>query len=73
MTIHFTGMHLTSGEEPPELLKQLAFEYLAELSRLGMIQLLETVGKKGEPVILAIIPNAKVEAGVIVGKEVKKP
>lgn len=71
MTLHFINSPLRNGDEPTELLKPLAFEYLAELNRRGMIQLLETVGKQGEPVLLAVIPNAKVEGNKIVDVPIK--
>jgi hypothetical protein len=70
MTMHFPSS-LLDGQEPSELLLPLAFEYLAELNRRGMIQLLETVGSEGQPVLLAIIPNAKVEGDKIVDVEIK--
>lgn len=66
MTLSFTGKSSRNGDEPTELLIPLAFEYLAELNRRGMIELLATVGKDGQPVLLAVIPSAKVEDGKIV-------
>jgi hypothetical protein len=66
MTMHFISQSLMNGDEPTELLRPLAYEYLAELNRRGMIQLLETIGSEGQPVLLAIIPNAKVEGDKIV-------
>jgi len=78
MTIGFTRQSMSNGEEPTELLKPLAFEYLSELNRMGLIEFIETVGTDGYPVLLAVIPHAKIEDGkivdvnepaVIVGKE----
>lgn len=73
MTISFTDKPSMSGEEPIELLRQLAFEYLMELERRRGIELLEITGIGGVPCLLAVIPNAKVLAGKIttVGKEEK--
>lgn len=78
MTIKFTDLPSKNGEEPTELLKPLTFEYLAAMNRLGLIQLLETVGSEGQHVLLAVIPNAMVdgdrivETDEIVGKPVGK-
>jgi len=75
MTIGFTGASSMNGAEPTELLKPLAYEYLAELNRMGLIEFIETVGTDGIPVLLAVIPHAKVldgkivETNDIVGKE----
>lgn len=69
-TIRYSQV-LFDGDEPTGLLLPLAFEYLAELNRRGTIQLLETVGKQGEPVLLAIIPNAKVDGDRIVDVPIK--
>lgn len=71
MTISFTSKPSTSGEEPIELLRQLAFEYLMELERRKGIELIEITGIDGVPCMLAVIPHAKMLAGKIktVGKE----
>lgn len=73
MTFEFTKMPSMNGDEPTELLKPLAFEYLAEMNRRGLIQLLETVGSEGQYVLLAIIPNAKVDENKIVETMEKVP
>lgn len=66
MTLLFTGKSSKGGEEPTELLKPLAFEYLEELYRRKMIDLIEADGKDGKPVLLAVISNAKISNGKIV-------
>lgn len=66
MTMGFTDESSKNGAEPTELLKALAFEYLVELSRAGVIEFLETVGTDGNPVLLAVIPNVRLEDGRIV-------
>lgn len=66
MTIGFIDKSLSSGAEPTELLKPLAFEYLAELNRMGLAEFIESVGMDGFPVLIVIIPHAKVMDGKIV-------
>lgn len=66
MTIQFTKPSTTSGDEDIELLKALCYEYLADLSRRGRVEFMETVGTDGFPMLLAIIPNAKILEGKIV-------
>lgn len=61
-----TGTLLKNGEEPTELLRQLAFEYLAALNRSGQCEFLEADGKDGVTVLLAVIPNACIEGPKIV-------
>lgn len=65
-TLNSTPEPLTSGDEPIELLRQLAFEYLAELESKGECEFLACEGKEGQPVLLAVIPNAKIADGKIV-------
>ena len=63
MTIAFP----TEGNtEPPELLRALAFEYLSELARLKLVELAEVPAKNGTPLLLVVIPNAKVKDNKIV-------
>ena len=75
MTIGFTGASSMNGVEPTELLKPLAYEYLAELNRMGMVEFIESVGTDGFPVLIAVIPHVKLVEGKItevteiVGKE----
>lgn len=57
---------MNGNNEPVELLKPLAFEYLAELSRNGLAELIESIGVDGRPVLIAVIPNAKIVDGKIV-------
>jgi len=66
MTIGFTGASSMNGAEPTELLKPLAWEYLAELNRMGLVEFIESVGTDGYPVLIAVIPHAKVLDGKIV-------
>lgn len=72
MSITFTEKPLTGGEEPTELLRQLAYEYLAELNRRGIAQLLELSGTDGSPILLVVIPNAKVVEDKIVDVPTEK-
>lgn len=65
VTIGFTEQSSSNGGEPIELMKALAFEYLAELNRMGLVEFIESVGKEGQAVLIAIIPNVKVQDGKI--------
>lgn len=66
MTISFTNPSSASGGEPIDLLIPLAFEYLSELARLKLVELTEVPAKNGTPLLLVVIPNAKVEDNKIV-------
>lgn len=66
MTLHFTKESSNSGDEPTELLRALAFEYLTALVREGLAEFVETVGRDGQPILLAAIPGVRVEDGKIV-------
>ena len=66
MTLHFTNPSTASGGEPTDLLIPLAFEYLSELARLKLVELTEVPAKNGTPLLLVVIPNAKVEDNKIV-------
>ena len=66
MTLQFTNPSSASGGEPTDLLIPLAFEYLTELARLKLVELMEVPSKDGAPLLLAVIPNAKVEDNKIV-------
>lgn len=66
MTLIFTNPSTASGGEPIDLLIPLAFEYLSELARLKLVELTEVPDKNGTPLLLVVIPNAKVEDNKIV-------
>lgn len=66
MTLPSIGTLSNTGEEPPELLRPLFFEYLTSMNRLGQCELLELTGANGTPLLLAVIPNAKVDGPKIV-------
>ena len=65
-TLSFTNKSLTSGGEPTELLRELALEYLAELARMKLAELMESSSKDGSPILIVVIPHAKVQDGKIV-------
>ena len=62
----FINQSTASGGEPIDLLIPLAFEYLSELARLKLVELKEIANKDGKPLLLVVIPNAKVEDNKIV-------
>lgn len=70
MTIGFTEPSLSNGGEDIDLLRLLGFEYLEELNRVGLAELIEVVGKDGQPALIAIIPHAKISEGKIVQVDV---
>ena len=77
MSLEFTNKSLTNGGEDTELLRLLAWEYLEELNRMGLIEFIESVGKDNFPVLIAVIPHAQIVDGKItevtevVGKEIE--
>jgi len=66
MTISFTGTPSSNGSEPTDLMKILTFEYIGELAKRKEVELMEVPGNGGIPLLVIIIPNAKVEDNKIV-------
>lgn len=66
MTILFTGKPSTNGGEPTDLMRILAFEYMGELAKRKEVELMEVNGNGDVPLLLIIVPNAKVVDNKIV-------